>query len=284
MTLGASTTWLYYVDESYDSEHFCLSALGLKSSSWRVAFDQIKEYRRELKTSDSVLLKTEIHARDLVRGRGRLGPSIVTKWRRSRIFFELLELIASLPDAHIFNICLKKAGRSDAQLDAWDRLLNRLNRTCEERIRSENAYRRSLIAELSEDMNTKTKDDIEARISPYYARAIIIADRGRETEIVRLRRKLSIANFIPSQYGSWGSDVTRNIPLTHFVEDVLFQESAHSYLIQMVDCIAYALLKRESTPTPQIKKYGIHKAFDKSLKGICIRAAAPRDPDGVVRK
>lgn len=284
MSVGSSTTWLYYVDESYDSEKFCLSALSLKSSTWRHAFDQIKEFRRELKASDDVLLRTEFHARELVRGRGALGPSVITKWRRSRIFYELLELAASLPDTRLFNICLDIRGRRDPQLDAWDRLLNRLNRTCEEVIRKENAYRRTLVSELPEEMSTKSREDIEARLNPYNARAIIIADRCRELEIVKLRRKLSIVNFIPSQYGSWGGDTTRNIPLTHFVEDVLFLDSAHSYLIQLVDCIAFSLLKRETVPTSQIKKYGIHKAFDKCLRGICVKAASPRDPDGIVRK
>lgn len=283
MSVGTSTTWLYYVDESYNDEKFCLSALGLKSSTWRVAFDQVKEYRRELKSSDEILLRTEFHARELVRGRGRLGPNMVTKWRRSRIFYELLELVASLPDAHIFNICINNSGRADAQLDAWDRLLNRLNRTCEECTRKENAYRRKLISEMPDEMSKTSKDDIEARISPYHARAIIIADRCRESEIIKLRRKLSIANFIPSQFGSWGGDSTRNIPLTHFVEDIIFQDSEHSYLIQLVDSIVFALLKRETKPTSQIKKYGIHKAFDKCLKGICVKAASPRDPDGIVR-
>jgi hypothetical protein len=139
MSQGSSSTWIYYIDESYDSSMFCLSALGLKVSTWRVAFDAVKEYRKRLKDSDGVLLRAEIHARDLCRGRGALGPKTVGKWRRSRIFYELLQLTASLPDAHLFNVCLDTAGRKDPQLDAWDRLLNRINRMCEERNRRENA-------------------------------------------------------------------------------------------------------------------------------------------------
>lgn len=284
MSSGASTTWLYYVDESYDDTKFCLSAMGLKSATWRLAFNQVKEYRQQLKASDDVLLRTEIHARKLTRGRGRLGPSIVTKWRRSRIFHEVLQLIASLPDVHLFNVCLDKPGRIDAQLDAWDRLLNRLNRTCEEATRRENAERRTLIADLPDSTSTAMKSEIERRISPYFARAILVSDRGREPEIVKLRRKLSVNNLIPSRYGGWRDGAVRNIPLTNFVEDVFFQDSASSYLIQLVDCVAFALLKREVAPTPQVKKYAIHQAFDQCLRGICIKAASPRDPDGVVRR
>lgn len=283
MSLGASTTWLYYVDESYDDSKFCLSAMGLKSATWRQAFDQVKEYRQQLNSSDRVFLRTEIHARNLTRGRGRLGPRIVTKWRRSRIFYEVLQMIASLPDVHLFNICLDKSEHSDAQLDAWDRLLNRLNRTCEETTRRENAERRTLIADLPDSTSTAITSAIERRISPYSARAILVSDRGREPEIVKLRRKLSVNNLIPSRYGGWHDGVVRNIPLTNFVEDVFFQDSARSYFIQLVDCVAFALLKREVVPTPQVKKYAIDKAFDKCLRGICVKAASPRDPDGVVR-
>ncbi len=281
---GTSTTWLYYVDESYDDTKFCLSAMGLKTATWRLAFDQVKEYRQQLKASDDVLLRTEIHARELTRGRGRLGPRIVTKWRRSRVFYEILRLIASLPDVQLFNVCLDKVRHRDAQLDAWDRLLNRLNRTCEEATRRDNAIQRTLIADLPDSTSTAVRREIERRICPFFSRAILVSDRGREPEIVKLRRKLSVNNLIPSRYGGWRNGAVRNIPLTHFVEDVFFQDSASSYLIQLVDCVAFALLKREVAPTPQIKKYAINKAFDKCLRGICVSAASPRDPDGVVRR
>lgn len=284
MSSGASKTWIYYVDESYDKSKFCLSALGLKSSTWRTAFEQVKAYRQQLKGSDGVLLRSEIHARDLTRGRGRLGPQVVTKWRRSRICYEILQLTGSLPDVRIFNVCLDKQSRGDAQLDAWDRLLNRLNRTCQETTRRENATRRTIIADLPETTSPQVLREIERRINPYSARAILVSDRGREAEIVKLRRKLSVNNLIPSRSGGWNDGAVRNIPLTHFVEDVFFQDSARSYLIQLVDCVAFALLKREVIPTPQIKKYGIQNAFDKCLRGICVRAASTRDPDGVVRR
>src|SRR5579884_2745947 len=139
MSDGVSSAWIYYVDESYDAEKFCLTALGLKVGTWRVAFEAVKQYRIGLKQSDGFLLRKEIHARELTRGRGSVGPQVIGKWRRSRIFYELLQLTAALPDVHLFNVCLDRTGRADAQLDAWDRLLNRLNRLAEARNRQENA-------------------------------------------------------------------------------------------------------------------------------------------------
>lgn len=259
--------------------------MGLKISTWRQAFDSIKEYRRDLKQTDGVLLRSEIHARELVKGKGRLGPQMVTKYRRSRIFYETLELIASLPDVHIINICLDVPDRRNPQLDAWDRLLNRINRTCDEMNRRENANRRQLLHRLQPHVSDDDYSSIYRRLIPYSAHAFVIADEGHEAEIIRLKRKLTVFNHVPSRLGAWsGGSATKNIPLTHFVEDTLFRESAHSYLTQMADCAAFALLKREVDPTPVIKRYNIHKAWDAHLAGVSFQHASRRDPDGIVRK
>lgn len=286
VTDADASTWLYYVDESYDTDRFCLAAVGLKAGTWRGAFDRVKAYRRQLKDSDGVFLRTEIHARDLVAGRGELGSRVIGKWRRSRIFYELLELVASLPHVHLFNICLERSGRRDPQLDAWDRLLNRINRMCEERNRQENARRRGWLRELrSAGVAPATCDELDRRLLPYSAHAMILADKGRETEIVRLKRRLTVMNYVPSRFGAWaGGEDAKNIPLTHLVEDALFRDSEHSYFIQLTDCVAFALLKREATPTPLVKRYAIHRAFDAHLAGVCTLQASPRDPLGIVRK
>lgn len=281
---GYASGRVYYVDESYDSEKFCLIAIGLRLGSWRAAVEAVKEYRKQLKQSDGVLLRAEIHARDLVSGRGQLGPKIIGKWRRSRIFYEMLELIASLPDVQLFNICLDRAGRRDPQLDAWDRLLNRLNRACEGLNRNENANRRRWLSEIRGKVSTETLDSLERRLVPYSAHALVVADEGHEFEIVRLRRKLAVVNYIPSKFGSWGDGPSKNIPLTHFVEDILFRDSARSYLVQLADCAAFALLKRESEPTSLVRRYALHKAFDAHLRGVCWTQASQSDPLGIVRK
>lgn len=185
---------------------------------------------------------------------------------------------------HLVNVCLDVHGRRDPQLDAWDRLLNRLNRLAEGRNRQENALRRTLLAEVKGAVKATTFDALERRLVPYGAHALLIADQGHEQDIIRLRRKLSVLNYIPSRFGSWGTSSSKNIPLTHFVEDALFRDSAHSYFIQLADCVAFALLKRETTPTPQVRKYNIHRAFDVHLAGICVKQASYGDPLGIVRK
>lgn len=281
---GSSSTWLYYVDESYDASKFCLSAIGLKSSTWKAAFDSVKAYRTQIKQTDGIYIRKEIHATKFVAGRGKISPNTVSKWRRARIFHDILQLIASLPDVHLFNVCLDVSGRRDPQLDAWDRLLNRVNTRCEKIAIRENSSRRSLLQKVEGVVSQTDYNSVERRLIPYSSHAIVIGDEGRELEITKLRRKLSVFNPVPSQYGSWGTSTTKNMPLTNFVEDTLFKNSEQSFLIQLADCAAFALLKREVPPTSNIAKYDIHKAWDKYLAGVCWKQASTSDAYGIVRK
>src|SRR5678816_4624915 len=120
---------LFYVDESYDATTFCLSAIGIRHADWRDCFQRIRQHRVILKQDHGIYLRKEIHAQEFVSGRGHISTAMVTKHERSRIFEGLLALVASLPNVLVINICLEMPGRADPQLDAWDRLLNRIERT-----------------------------------------------------------------------------------------------------------------------------------------------------------
>lgn len=69
------------------------------------------------------------------------------------------------------------------------------------------------------------------------------------------------------------------------IEDPSFKESHRSYFVQLADCIAFALLKRESpAQTKLVQRYRLDKAFDETVAGICYRQASRDDPLGIVRK
>src|SRR5450432_3536550 len=123
------STRFFYVDESYDENRFCLSAMGILHRDWRNCFTLAAEHRRLLKRDHGVFIRKEIHARDLVSGRGKIASQVIGKHARSRIFHGLLGLVATFPEVLLFNICLERRGRRDPQLDAWDRLINRIERT-----------------------------------------------------------------------------------------------------------------------------------------------------------
>jgi hypothetical protein len=50
-------TYLVYVDESYDDDLFCLSALILKATAWREVFKAVKDHRAQLKERYGIPLR-----------------------------------------------------------------------------------------------------------------------------------------------------------------------------------------------------------------------------------
>jgi hypothetical protein len=208
---------------------------------------------------------------------------IIDKWNRSRIFHDILQLAAGLPGALCFNVCLDTPNHEDPHMVAWDRLINRIERTMLEFERKELPLRRELITKASNSLSAKEIEQLERRLNAYASRAIIVSDEGREQDITKALRRMSVFNPIPSQFGTWNTGRTKNIAAQRIIEDPIFKRSFRSYFIQLVDCIAFSLLKREVPPTPNVQRYSIHKMFDSALPGICYRPASPRDPLGIVR-
>jgi hypothetical protein len=231
-----------------------------------------------------VYVRREIHAHELVGGRGQIATEVIGKHARSRIYLGLLNLIAEMPQVQILNVCLDMSGRKDPQMDAWDRLLNRIERMMLGFEKRETRTRKKLLAELPSTMSEKDKNDIRIRLLAYCPRAMIVADEGREQEITKAFRKMTVFNPIPSQFGAWADGKSKSIPLERILEDPVFKKSHHSFFIQLADCAAFALLKRETAPTPTIAKYEIHKFFDECLAKVCFKLASTKDPLGIVRK
>lgn len=230
-------------------------------------------------------MRKELHSHEFVAGRGRVSDRIIGKHDRTRIFEGLLRLVAQLPNVMIINICLDRKGRSDVQLDAWDRLMNRIERTMLAFEERELPLRRDLVSEVSSGMSDQRRHQLEARLNLYRPVALIFADQGREPEITRALRKMSVYNPIPSMIGDWGGGVaTKNIPVQRVIEDPIFKKSHQSYFIQLADAVAFSLLKREVTPTAHVKRYGIDRFFERTLTGVCFKDASKTDPLGIVRK
>jgi hypothetical protein len=274
----------FYVDESYDQSYFCLSAIAIRHSEWQECFSLVKNYRLRLRSDFGIPLHKELHAHELVGGRGRLGNDVVGKWQRSRIYFGVLKLIARLPKVLLFNVCLKKPGLKDPQMTAWDRLINRIERTMLAFEERELPLRQKLVDAARTRLSVGEVEQLELRLNSYSARAFIIADEGKEIQITAALRRMHVHNPIPSQFGRWSpGQVTKNIVTERIIEDPFFKVSGRSYLIQLADFVAFGLLKREAMPTPTVTRYGIDKMFDQALAGVCYKQASPRDPLGIVR-
>ena len=274
----------FYVDESYDADRFCLSAVGILHREWHTCFKLVQEHRRLLKRDHGIFIRKEIHARELVSGRGKIADAMIGKHARSRIFHGLLRLVATLPDVRVLNVCLECKGRKDPQLDAWDRLLNRIERTMRNIEQTEIPYRKRMVSRLSSDTREEDQKAIEARLLKFAPRSSIIADESREQEITKVFRKMTVFNPIPSQFGGWSGGKAKNIPLERIIEDPVFKPSHQSFFVQLADCVAFALLKRETPPSALVSKYGINVFFDECLPGVCFKPASPKDSLGIVRR
>ncbi|HEV8564901.1 MAG TPA: hypothetical protein VGR41_08295, partial [Actinomycetota bacterium] len=143
-----------YLDDSRDPTTCIVSALVIPVEEWRATFQAIKGFRSEKKASDGLFTRKEWHATDFVSGRGRIADRVISKTRRSEIFVETLGLIAGMSPSgvRLFNAAFPRA----LELRAYERTLNRINRTMKE----------------------------------WGTQAILIWDEGKEGEHRRLARKM----------------------------------------------------------------------------------------------
>jgi hypothetical protein len=249
----------FYIDESSNTGSargkpaiFILSALKIPAEQWNESFQEVLEFRRKIKALYGVYIRKELHARELVKGEGRIAPPniVVTKHQRSIIFFQALRTLAALPEASLINVCLEKKGRINPVQDAYERLFNR----------------------------------IQANLRASRKYGICIFDKGKERPIAKLLRKMRVFNLIPSRFGAWrGGDRVRHIATDRILEDPFFKDSADSFFIQMVDMAAFALLKRELPPTPHVARYNLDRGF-RIIAPILCREASREDPEGIVRR
>lgn len=281
------TCFFFYVDESFDDEKFCLSALWVKHRHWDQCLDRLRMHRSMLKERYGIPPRKEIHATELLSGRGSLAETPLSKWERSRVFQSMLKLVCDLPEVQLINICLESNDHEDPQYAAWDRLINRIERSLLDWETREGETRKILIDKMSGIIGPGIEEeyswfeDLQRRVESYSPRAVIVSDEGREQQITKMLRRMRRHNPIPSAFGTWddGSPV-KNIVVSRIIEDPVFRDSKRSYFLQLVDCIAFALLKSETKSGP----YNVRKFFNKILADICFTKASTADPLGIVRK
>jgi hypothetical protein len=237
-----------YIDDSTERPTHVFSALLVHSSRWNRVFAAVKAWRTELRDTDHIPLNYELHARKFLSGRGTLGTlGEISRHRRARIFDYAFSFGASLQPFGVrsINVCLS----NDRQDWAFERLINRINRTMAE----------------------------------WHSYAHLVCDEGKEDYYVKMVRRMRVHNLIPSKQGVWmdTGERVKNIPLERIVEDPQFKSSARSYFIQLVDFYAFGVLRREK-PTPSVKRHGAHKSFEK-LKPIIVPECNTHDPFGIIR-
>ena len=250
---------IYYIDESEGPRCYVRSALGVDAERWNGLHGQVRDWRTALSGDYSVPVGRELHACDLLAGRGKLARidnagRRLTPEQGAEIFMDGLRIIESaarrLGGIEVVNVCLRKADVKGYERVSLDRLLNRINTS----VAAEGRY------------------------------AHLIFDEGGENMVRRLYGRLRERNPVPSRYEVWeDGEATKDIPIARIIGGPSFRSSQDDDLLQMADLIAHALLKQEEEPSPRTEELGIHLAFgilDRALN----RRASRRDPQGVVRK
>jgi hypothetical protein len=234
--------WFAYIDESKDPGKFCVyTALITNGERWSAVFDKVKDFRRQLKDEHGIFISHELHAWKFAGGRGRVAERVVGKAERAEVFRKVLRFVAECKSFAVVSSC------NTNQQYAFERLLNRLNRTANAR-----------------DENL-----------------LLFFDQGEEVGITKSIRRMKVHNPIPSRWGGWADTgkAFKSIPLSNVIEDPIFKDSKTSYFIQLADFCAYALLRMER-PLESRSAYGYDTMYEE-LRPVSRRFTNSRDPRGM---
>ncbi len=249
--------YILYVDESGDpgkytefsSKHFMLSGIIVAFDDWSECLRRLKKFRHLLKEKYNLLLKTELHAAELIRiNKIDAYKKICKKDRIEILKLASLELPLIFCNSKVINISLNKEDLNsyeEYQTLAWSRMIQRYD---------------TFLKKAAGDQ-----------------KGIIISDDTNEPLIRSLLRKMRVYNPVPSFYTKY-----RDIPTNNIIEDVFMRNSNHSYFIQSVDTIVHLLYRREY-PKGSLKKYNVEKLF-LNLEPILLKEASSQDTLGIVRK
>lgn len=109
--------------------------------------------------------------------------------------------------------------------------------------------------------------------------SLFASDTGQEHLYPGICRRHRRYNPVPN----WGGGGFHNVPITRLVEDPIFLRSDGSLFIQLMDMIAYALLRKERPHPSGSDPYGIGTMFAAILGRIRVKEANSNDELGIIR-
>jgi len=248
---------LAYVDESGNTGDvssggtvtYTLGCVLIDTDLWPSAFDEMLLFRRRLRSTFGLPMRTEIKANYLLRNSGDLRPLGLGPGARRIIYRAHMRILETLP-ARAFAIVVDKrpvrrppAGYFDL---AWEGLLQRLERT-----------------------STAEK-----------ATFMVMHDEGEDDAIRRWVRRSRRYLTAGSAYGAG----TFHNPARLLVDDPVARRSTQSYFIQMADLVAYAAFRAVVPPGPAIAKVCPQLMWDEigTATHTAVSGLRPRSRPGIV--
>ena len=237
-----------YIDESYDETTFAMSALIIPIARWREVFEEVKHHRLRLKNVYGIFTSKELHALEFVSGRGRISDRMIPKGLRAQLFHETMDFVAGLPVAVISGVWgMAGTEKREIHAKAFGRIAERLQK----------------------------------RATVRGGHILRVVDEGKDVELRKVARRSAIYNMVGSAFGAWeDGSRAKNIPNDRLIEDPIFRASVMSYMLQLSDFIAYALLKSETPRSPLVQRYRLDEAYDR-LRPVVVKEAGRRDHRGL---
>lgn len=257
---------LAYFDESgddgfpqYSSPLFALCGIYVHHLRWQAVLDEVVAFRRRLRETIGLPLKTEIHTKFLLLDKRPYRELEIPTTKRVGVLTECCALLARLP-LRIVNIVIVKPRLVRKDFDVLDWALT------------------MGVQRIENDLDPAGESD---------ARFLLISDVGRVGKMRTTTRRLRQVNYIPSRLGL--EPVRRDIRT--LIEDPLPKPSGESYMIQLADMVAFIVYLYALRATGAGRMHGrMPSAVDDAqvngwmtaLSPVLNRWASRRDPFGVV--
>jgi hypothetical protein len=255
-----------YYDEAGDdgfpkrsSPLFVLTALYLHYLNWKPAFEQVHEFRRQLRAEFDLPVKLEMHTKYFLLGKDPYRNLQLPDADRLRIMSLFCDLIASL-QVRIVNVAIVKPKIQKHDYEVLDTALKYSVQ------RIENDLRPSVNAEN---------------------KFLLLTDTGRVGKMRKTTRRIQRINYIPSKFGpsSYRSEIRS------LIEDPLPKDSAESHFIQLADVVAQIVYYRALLQTgvggfpsraPEQLTAGMVDEWMERIKPSLNLQASTSDPYGIV--
>lgn len=223
--------YIAYYDEAgddgfpkYSSPLFALTTLYLHYLNWKPAFEQIQKFRRQLRATYGIPVKTELHTKYFLLGKEPYRALKLSDQYRLDIIGLFCDLIAAL-DLQIVNVVIVKPRIMKQNYSVLDTALTYSVQRIEN--------------DLKPTVNAQNK-------------FLIITDPGRVGKMRNTTRRIQRINYIPSKFGPTSY---RN-EIRSLIEDPLPKDSAESYFIQLADLVAQVVYLHAIVETGAGKFHG----------------------------
>lgn len=257
--------YIAYYDESgddgypkYSSPLFILSVIYLHYLNWKGIFENISEFRRQLKKDFNIPIKMEFHTKYFILNKKPYRSLQISDDDRLLIIELFCELISNL-DLSIINVVINKKSILSNTYNVLDNALT------------------YSIQRIENDLN---------KIDPS-KKFMIITDQGRIRKMRMTARKIQRINFIPSKYNV----KPYRKEIKSLIEDPLQKDSKESYFIQLADLVAFIIYlysvyklgvgKIPNRMPEKVDKEKVNELMEK-LKGSLNLNASKSDLYGVV--